>query len=242
MRFDEKSGLVNYRVFDSQSKDFAVGTIADIDIEYRHGVPFLLGQGKDSRKQLLLLHSQYFVMAFWPGRTSWFFGATDAVRIQGVVTGGPEGYTASSELAEDSSVYSASNLRKPNPSTPWCEGVSGPGSGETIAVSWRSGKGVEYRGNIRSLIIGNGFVSYEKPYLYTANARAETLRITNEARTFETRYVLEDSPSPQIVELPEPTDNVRIEILKTFPGERWDDLCVNFIWGMDQAKPNTLKE
>lgn len=81
-----------------------------------------------------------------------------------------------------------------------------------------------------NLIISNGFISAEKPYLYEQNSRAKTIRISCNGKS-ET-YVLEDTPNFQVLPLaslakPEPNDVFELEILDWYDGSKYDDIVIS---------------
>lgn len=81
-----------------------------------------------------------------------------------------------------------------------------------------------------NLIISNGFVSAEKPYLYEQNCRAKTIRLTCNGKS-ET-YVLEDTPNFQVLPLaslakPAPDDIFELEIIDWYDGSKYDDIVIS---------------
>lgn len=81
-----------------------------------------------------------------------------------------------------------------------------------------------------NLIISNGFISAEKPYLYEQNCRAKTIRISCNGKS-ET-YVLEDTPNFQVLPLanlakPEPSDVFELEIIDWYGGSKYDDIAIS---------------
>lgn len=131
----------------------------------------------------------------------------------------------SSFLTEKTKKYSVENLSKLAVETPWVEGVSGDGIGEgfTIKNSW--GKVYPY------LLILNGYISYEKPYLYKQNGRIKKIKVTG-LRSGKSK-VLEvlDTPHPQTVDISfidEPED-IRVEIADIYKGTKYSDTCIHYM-------------
>jgi len=134
-------------------------------------------------------------------------------------------YSADSYLKEDHIEYLPQNMGNTATKRPWVEGVDGQGIGQKIYIT----KKTNTNAGIISLILSNGFVSYQKPYLYKYNSRLKMIRISNEKKSFEITYKIEDTPNIQIIGLPEKTPDVVIEIVAVYPGKRWEDTSVNFI-------------
>ncbi|WP_156104517.1 NADase-type glycan-binding domain-containing protein [Spirochaeta lutea] len=133
-------------------------------------------------------------------------------------------YSSSSSLTEGTTQYLASNLGDLELRRPWVEGVSGQGIGESVSI-----KGRRSNVAIQAFIVSNGFVSFENPSLYTRNSRLREIRIISENPFFDFTVELEDTPSLQIVNLPESTSEFEIIINDVYPGSQWQDTCVNFI-------------
>jgi hypothetical protein len=127
-----------------------------------------------------------------------------------------ESISASSELREGNIIYSTYNLDN-RIDVCW---AARNGIGERIILQ-RSGLG--YRGE---LYIATGFISMSRPHLYKQNSRPKKIRISAEGR------------EPMIVELDDiyhlqyigdiPYADVWIDILEVYPGNRFNDVCINF--------------
>ena len=110
------------------------------------------------------------------------------------------------------------------PGKPWVEGVKGYGIGEKITFE---------RISARNLYWSNGFVSYDKPYLYERNSRVKKIRIVDESTGGIIIVDLVDTPNPQKIILSENKDlnarTITIEILDVYKGTYYEDTCVNYI-------------
>jgi hypothetical protein len=135
--------------------------------------------------------------------------------------------SASSELQEKDIVYRASNMFEKNYLRSWAEGVPGDGIGQTITIDFEQGLVFGLNG----LYISNGYVDYNRPYLYEYNNRIKKIRVRyighDEYRDFE----LEDTYLFQYINIGIEYNpkTVLIEILEVYKGSRWDDTCVNNI-------------
>ncbi|WP_455381546.1 NADase-type glycan-binding domain-containing protein [Salinispira pacifica] len=149
-------------------------------------------------------------------------------------------YAATSFLAEGDDSYPPTNLRVDTPSRPWVEGVDGDGIGESVTVDWqwKPGEG----GAVGALIISNGFVSYDRPYLYEMNNRVRRIRVSDPAGGFSFETELDDTPNPQVVFLPLVPEKTEIEILSVYPGTRWHDTCLNYVFGLEKSRADRLRE
>ncbi|MBP5441918.1 MAG: hypothetical protein IKI40_04500 [Treponema sp.] len=77
----------------------------------------------------------------------------------------------------------------------------------------------------------NGFISYERPFLYKQNGRIKKIRVTGTRSGNEKVLDVLDTPHPQSVDISfitEPED-VRITIEEVYPGTKYDDTCIHFM-------------
>ncbi len=121
--------------------------------------------------------------------------------------------------------YPVTNLCDMDSETPWVEGVPGNGIGESFVLenTW----GTVYK----TLLIMNGFISYERPFLYKQNGRIKKIRVTGTRSGNEKVLDVLDTPHPQSVDISfitEPED-VRITIEEVYPGTKYDDTCIHFM-------------
>ena len=139
-----------------------------------------------------------------------------------------------SYLIEKNNSYKIENLNDYSPDTPWVENAPGDGIGEGFTIVDTSGHKYSY------LLLMNGYISFEKPYLYSQNGRIKKLKISGcNSGVFNVVDVL-DTPHPQTVDisfLPE-ADDIRIEIEDVYPGSNYNDTCLNFCHPIDyEIKP-----
>jgi len=136
---------------------------------------------------------------------------------------------ASSELRESNILYSVENLLKMNNTIPWVEGVNGTGIGEKIQMqiksTWRDSN-IFY-----TILISNGFVDYNRPYLYENNNRIKKIRIKNiEDKNQWKDFEIQDTPNIQEIDISFLSAwNIEIEIIEVYQGTRYNDTCINFI-------------
>jgi hypothetical protein len=135
--------------------------------------------------------------------------------------------TASSELRENNIIYRAANLFNKENLIPWAEGVSGDGIGQTISIEFK----MPLASGLNGIYISNGFIDYNRPYLYEYNSRIKKIRISymgcNEYKEFE----IEDDPNFQYINLDinYRPNIVLIEIVEVYKGSKWEDTCINNI-------------
>jgi len=134
-------------------------------------------------------------------------------------------YTSSSELTEGSNVYSVQNLR--TFSKNWATSVNG-GVGESIRFT--------YTGELKRFFIGNGFLSPSNPGLYFENSRIKQIRITIPALNYSIVKELNDTYQIQEIILDgisyqnrSQNTTVNLEIISTYPGEKYQDLCAYYL-------------
>ena len=121
--------------------------------------------------------------------------------------------------------YPVTNLCKMSSETPWVEGVPGYGIGESFVIenTWAT--------VYKTLLIMNGYISYERPFLYKQNGRIKKIRVTGMVSGKEKVLDVLDTPHPQSVDISfitEPED-VRITIEEVYPGTKYDDTCIHFM-------------
>ena len=130
----------------------------------------------------------------------------------------------SSFLKEKNKEYNVDNLSKKAADFPWVEAAKGDGIGEgfTLVNSWND--------IYPYLLIMNGYISYEKPYLYKQNNRVKKIKVTG-LKSGKTKVLdVLDTPHPQTVDISfitEPED-IRVEIVDIYKGTKYDDTCLHF--------------
>jgi hypothetical protein len=134
---------------------------------------------------------------------------------------------ASSELIERNIKYSVENCMKINELIPWVEGSSGSGIGESITLL------PKYEIMFPNIIlkISNGFVDYNRNYLYEYNNRAKKIRIHNVGQNEYKDIDLEDTPNYQVFNIGfnNKINKILVEILEVYVGERYNDLCIDLL-------------
>lgn len=88
-----------------------------------------------------------------------------------------------------------------------------------------------------NIVFLNGYIDINKPELYFQNSRMKRVRITDlESKDFF-NIKLEDIPNLQYFKFPFQTDNFKIEILESYPGTKYNDLCVTALfWDAPEAR------
>jgi len=104
--------------------------------------------------------------------------------------------------------------------TAWCEGVPGPGIGESITIRF------PHPVVFRRLYVENGYGKSAKAY--RENGRPSWVQITTSSG-FDFPTPLSDFAQGQDVDLPGPSaiQWIRLTILETYPGTRYQDTCMN---------------
>ena len=77
----------------------------------------------------------------------------------------------------------------------------------------------------------NGYISYEKPYLYKQNGRVKKIKVTGVNSGKSKVLDVLDTPHPQTVDisfLNEPED-IRVEIADVYKGTKYDDTCIHYM-------------
>ena len=85
--------------------------------------------------------------------------------------------------------------------------------------------------NDKYLLIINGYISFQKPYLYEQNARIKKIKITGlQSNRTEILEVL-DTPHPQSVDISflNDTEGFSVEIVDVYPGTKYEDTCIHYL-------------
>ncbi len=135
----------------------------------------------------------------------------------------------SSYLIEKNKKYSVENLGSLVVDTPWVEGVKGDGIGEGFTFT-RDSRPFKY------LLIMNGYISYDKPYLYKYNNRIKKLKLTGLKNGKSQLVDILDTPHPQTIDISflENGEDVRIEIADVYKGTKYDDTCLHCCINFDE--------
>ena len=129
---------------------------------------------------------------------------------------------ASSELTEGKKIYKASNLCDLKLASPWVESSRGFGIGEYII----------FEASASYIYFLNGYVSFDKPYLYTANSRVKKIKLSflDENNRQPLIVDIKDTPNPQKISFGfRSKGKIKMEILDVYPGDKYQDTCINSI-------------
>ena len=213
-------------------------------IQTEYSIPFVYSN--KANKKILFLNNGYIAKAMLSSDESLFFndflGYFSMKESCYIWPIGPAKCTTTSSLTENGYTYSASNLSSKKLGTPWVEGVIGSGIGEKITIK-KSKESLPpwvktFGGG--ALVIFNGFISYEKPYLYEYNNRVKELKIYTSNNDYCFTVILEDTPNPQIIFLPCESEDTIIEILSVYKGLRYDDTCIECIASFSSNQADIL--
>ena len=134
---------------------------------------------------------------------------------------------ASSELQEDNIKYSAENCLDEDKLIPWAEDSPGNGTGEYITF-------IPKHNIIFSnipIVISNGFIDYNRSNLYEDNNRIKKIRVYNVDQNEYLDFNIEDTPNYQVINVgfENKVNNIKVEILEVYQGEKYNDLCINLL-------------
>jgi hypothetical protein len=235
-------GPQNVRVISYDFKKGVYGTDAECTYSLSgvEGIPFI-DVSQPISERWLFLHSEQFAIIFRKDNSDFFRSYIGtAMGFDNVRPA--KGYEATTALVEGTKVYTATNLGLVRTDNPWVEGVKGPGIGEKLTLALQTWQGPTGGvGGMGALVIVNGFISYNDPSLYIKNNRVRGIRVTAVDNSFTFDCELQDTPNPQIVNLPHPPSVVTIEITSVYPGTKWDDTCLSIIWALEEDQAAALK-
>lgn len=221
--FQNENGFVEFYDFRMTSNLPGLQGSYSFGLKNENSVPFIYYQPdwesrslldvSNSARKLLLSCDDLLLMSNDRDMSMFFYKKMNLLPLK---------FAASSELAEGEKVYSAKNLTLTGLETPWVEAGKGNGVGEIISIASDS--------DLTALYISIGYVSAEKPYLYTANCRPKKILLSGNGFAFSVDLL--DTPNPQKIKLPVNVRSLKLEILDVYSGTKWDDLCINFILGV----------
>lgn len=117
----------------------------------------------------------------------------------------------------DSSTYLLHN--------PWVPGKekNTAGIGEYLEIEFSKPKD--------NVVILNGFVDFDKRYLYKANNRVKKAVVTSldKNNPFEIEYEFEDYVHFSEIKFPVAVDKIRFTIKEVYKGDKWDDTCITAV-------------
>lgn len=130
----------------------------------------------------------------------------------------------SSSFVEEGKDYSIDNLHKLDLETPWVEGVPGDGIGEGFTIGFWNQE------VLPTLVLMNGYISFDKPYLYEQNNRIKKIKVKGLTSGKEKILDVIDTPHPQTVDISFITDkeDIRVEIAEVYKGTKYDDTCLQY--------------
>ncbi len=130
----------------------------------------------------------------------------------------------SSYLTEKDKAYTVDNLSESVMDTPWVEGVPGDGIGEGFTLTFNGGS-VD-----PTLLLMNGYISFDKPYLYEQNNRIKKIKVKGLTSGREKILDVIDTPHPQTVDISFITEmeDIRVEIAEVYKGTKYDDTCLQY--------------
>lgn len=214
-------------------KDIFTTKTYNYDIFEKHGIPYISIKNENiTETQLILVNDDFIVLYRENEKTPYFIGQSQERHGPWNMFEKIENISSTSFLKEKSIDYKPENLLNYNLDSPWVEGVTGYGISEKITFECKRGKG---------LVIGIGYVSFEKPYLYEKNSRPKSVKLTLKDKNLSKVYELKDTPNPQTLLFPYDEryeGKVELEILDVYKGVAWDDTCINFIQVINIVPPS----
>lgn len=214
----------------------------DIDEEYnykivKHGTYSFIHFGDNFSKKWLALWNEEILLLFHNenSKPSWvndieidipFFGGSSkpvaGTRLVSICNSN-EKITATSYLVEKDTHYSPNNLNKIGINKVWSEDAEGYGIGEKIFIP---------PANFNKLLFVNGYLSFNRPYLFYDNSRVKKIRvkIQNENVSFSKEFDIVDTIQPQILNFEKQVNGeITIEILEVYKGKKYKDTCISDI-------------
>lgn len=191
--------------------------------ENKNELDWIIIKKNDKEKRLLALQNDEWLILYGDNyKEPLFTGYYSFKGIEFIHFINSKNIIASSELNEKLKTYYGSNVSSLLLDSPWVESKIDYGIGEYLLLE----------ANGRYIYLFNGYVSYDKPYLYKYNSRIKSLKISfiEDNSKMPIIFEIEDSPNPQKLDLGETIqDKIKIEILDVYPGTKYKDTCLNAI-------------
>lgn len=232
--FSIKGNTICFEYGNEDLKD----VIYEYKIEHFEGIPFfvisekipinLLSNNKEETNKIL------FLLGLRSNKYKVLFGYTKGYSIDGTPCThtrfdelGATFYDCSSFLREKKKDYTINNLSSLAIETPWVEGVSGYGLGEKFSVK---------RDDENYLLIINGFISFDKPYLYKQNGRVKKLKIIGKQTGTEIICEVLDTPHPQTIDISNIIEKEDIQVMleDVYTGSKYEDTCIQYLLPWDE--------
>lgn len=224
--FTEDKKTVEFNVHVDKKNNNFLKKKYTYDIINENNFAYLVVSNKNEVKEYLMLVDEFYLFLYDLSNLNPFFIGEiqeDKIPTESLDVNPVNNVIATSFLVESVTSYLPENISNFNLNSPWVEGVDGYGIGETITFNCSKSRG---------MIISLGYVSFEKPYLYTKNSRPKKIKVTLVNSDKSCLIDLKDTPNPQFFEYPEQLQyegEVKLEILDVYKGTSWDDTCINFI-------------
>jgi len=138
----------------------------------------------------------------------------------------PSEVKASSFLVENKIEYNVNNLLKRSLSgLPFVPSKEEGWENCSLTLSWKN----NFKKNFLVFLIG--YVNFLKPNLYTDNSRPKEITVYLD-NNYSKKYTIQlaDTPNPQMIIFDQSFTTARILIEKVYKGNKWDDMCINFIY------------
>lgn len=219
--FEDGTGLIYYDyVGIHEPLKFNYQHIKKNNIDYIYFNEKLFPNDIEIDKLLILFGSEIrygknatFVLCYDNLKSLLFYDAARSFEIS------REYYDCTSFLTEGEIKYDISNLNGISLEHPWVEGVKGYGKNEGFTI----------KGNDHYLLFVNGFVSFDKPYLYEQNSRVKEVKVIGSKSGKEKIFTLLDTPNPQSIDISflDDNDDTIVRIESVYPGTKYDDTCIS---------------
>lgn len=132
-------------------------------------------------------------------------------------------FITSSNLIENKIKYDSTHFNKFSIGAPWVPDLQN----DVKPIITMKIKNKQTFGNVYLLVL-NGFVSYNKPWLFEQNRRIKKIQVNSGNNTIKI-IELEDTPEPQVFNVDMPNNDIKIEILDYYKGSKYNDICITSI-------------
>ena len=191
--------------------------VFDYKVLEKGKISYLIISKNNVSKKFMMLHSES-LLVLYDERSNLIFKGASKINTERLYF--PNKITASSELKEGNTIYSANNLANLELDKCWAECKSGYGIGEHV----------EFKMNGQGIFIFNGYLSGKKNCLYEKNSRVKEIEVIFLNDNSSKIYKIKDTPNPQFIPFGiDYSGQVMIKFLDVYKGTKYKDMCLNSI-------------
>jgi len=207
--------------------------LAKTDAENHDAIKYFIGLKNEKYSGSITMGEKYYIDLYNKSEDLYKWLAAKRLGLYGILISDYENYysygdqwvfvKSSSTLLGRTKPYHVKEIKDNDPKTAWVEGKADDGIGEWVEFTYDPPVILE------RISVINGYMRSET--LYYANNRVKKIRISFDDGTHFDQVLKDGELKPQIITLPEPKQagKVRLTILETYKGSKYNDTCISEI-------------